>query len=84
MDTVLFSKSKSDALNASSSPLPDTAPVKHLKGVVGDGLVHHRLGKFQVLRLCPEQNLLSLFATHIPSLGGEVRLQAIVFDRMVE
>ena len=53
-------------------PLSDTAPVKHLEGVVGDGFVHHCLGKFQVLRLCPEQHLLSLFATHIPSLGGGV------------
>ena len=37
---------------------PDAAPVQHLEGIVGSGLVHHHFGEFQIFVLCPEQHLL--------------------------
>ena len=55
-------------------PLPDAAPVEHFKGVIGEGLVHHGLGEFQVLRLCPEQHFTSLGLAHIARLGSGIDL----------
>ena len=39
-------------------PLPNTTPVEHFKGVVGNGLVHHGICKLLVLRFRPEQHFL--------------------------
>ena len=55
-------------------PLPDAAPVEHFKGVIGKGLVHHGLGEFQILRLCPEQHFPSLWLSHIARLGSGIDL----------
>src|SRR5699024_10536506 len=50
-------------------PRANAAPVEHFKGVIGEGLVHHGLGKFQILRLCPEQHFPSLGLSHVARLG---------------
>ena len=65
-------------------PLPNTAPVEHFKGVVGEGLVHHGLRKPLILRLCPEQHFLSLLRPHVPSFGGGVGTKLIEADSVVE
>lgn len=84
METVPFSRSKSDGVRASSSPFSDAAPVEHLECVVGGRLVHHHLGKFQVLLLCPEQHFLILFPAHIANLAGRIGFQVVMLYSMVE
>ena len=63
---------------------PDTAPVKHLKGVEGQWLIHHGLGKPGVLLPCPEQHLLPFLRPHVPRLPGRVEVQAVKPSSMVE
>ena len=64
--------------------LPDAAPVKHLKGVEGQRLIHHGLGKLGVLFPGPEQHLLSFFRPHVARLPGWVEVQAVKSGSMVE
>ena len=65
-------------------PLPDTAPVEHFKGIVGEGLVHHGVGKFQILFLRPEQHFTPFLHPHVPGLGRRIDLEAVVADSMVK
>ena len=65
-------------------PLPNTAPVEHIKGVVGEGLVHHGVGKFQILFLRPEQHFTPFLHPHVPGLGRRIDLEAVVADSMVK
>ncbi len=65
-------------------PLPDAAPVKHLKGVEGQRLIHHGLGKLSVLLPGPEQHLLPFFCPHVARLPGRVDIQAVKSGCVVE
>lgn len=64
--------------------LPDAAPVKHLKGVEGQRLMHHGLGKFSVLFPGPEQHLLPFLCPHVARLPGRVEVQTVKPGSMVE
>ena len=64
--------------------LPDAAPVKHLKGVEGQRLIHHGLGKLSVLLPGPEQHFLPLLRPHVARLPGRVEVQAVKPGSMVE
>lgn len=64
--------------------LPDAAPVKHLKGVEGQRLIHHGLGKFSVLFPGPEQHLLPFLCPHVARLPGRVEVQTVKPGSMVE
>ena len=57
--------------------LPDTAPVKHLKSVEGQRLIHHRLGEPGVLLPGPEQHLLPFLRPHVSRLSGRVEVQTV-------
>lgn len=63
---------------------PDTAPVKHLKGVEGQWLIHHGLGKPGVLLPGPEQHLLPFLRPHVPRLPGRVEVKAVKPGSVVE
>ena len=65
-------------------PLPDTAPVEHLKGVEGQWLVHHHLGKFQVLLLGPEHHLPVFLLAHAACLLAGIFPKVVVPNRVVE
>ena len=54
--------------------LPDAAPVKHLKGVEGQRLIHHGLGKLGVLLPGPEQHFLPFLCPHVTRLPGWVKV----------
>lgn len=64
--------------------LSDAAPVKHLKGVEGQWLVHHGLGELSVLFSGPEQHLLSLLCPHVARLPGRVDVQSVKTGSVVE
>ena len=64
--------------------LPDTAPVKHLKSVEGQRLIHHRLGEPGVLPPGPEQHLLPFLRSHVARLPGRVDIQAVKPGSMVK
>lgn len=81
--TVCFSKSKSDRVRASSS-FPDSGPIKHLKGIIGSGLVHHCFGKFQILFLCPEFHFLWNLFSYTSCLSCRIAGQIIIIYRMIE
>ena len=65
-------------------PLSDTAPVEHLKGIEGQRLVHHHLGKFQVLLLGPEHHLPVFLLAHAACLLAGVLPEVVVPNRVVE
>ena len=65
-------------------PLPDTAPVEHLKGVEGQRLVHHHLGKFQVLLLGPEHHLSVFLFPHAACLFTRVITEIVIPYCMVK
>ena len=65
-------------------PLSDTAPVEHLKGVEGQRLVHHHLGKFQVLFLGPEHHLPVFLFAHAPGLFTGILPQIVIPHRVIE
>ena len=62
----------------------DSAPVQHLKCVIGTGLLHHHFGKLLIFLRCPEQHFLVLFGAHVADLCCRISLQFIVADSMVE
>ena len=70
----LFLKVKVSRSEGQQLPLPNTAPVEYFKGVIGEGLVHHGLSKFQILRLCPEQHFPSLGLSYVARLGSGIDL----------
>ena len=65
-------------------PLPDAAPIKHLKGVEGQLLVHHHLRKFQVLLLGPEHHLPVFLISHAVRLLARIFSEVVVPNRVVE
>ena len=62
----------------------DAAPVQHLEGVVGHGLVHHGFSKFQILLLCPEQHFPVHLLAHVSGNFSGILLQAVILHRVVE
>ena len=65
-------------------PLSDTAPIKHLKGVEGQRLVHHRLGKFEILLFSPEHHLPVFLFAHAACLFAGILPEVVVPNRVVE
>ena len=65
-------------------PFPDTTPIEHLKNIVGERLVHHGLGKFQILGLCPKQHLPVFLLPHAPSLFAWIVSEIVIADSMVK
>ena len=64
--------------------LSDAAPVKHLKGIEGQRLIHHGLGKLDVLLPGPEQHFLPFLCPHVTRLPGRVDIQAVKSGSVVE
>ena len=64
--------------------LSDTAPVQDLKGVEGQRLIHHGLGKLGVLLPGPEQHLLPFLCPHVARLPGRVDIQTVKPGSVVE
>ena len=64
--------------------LSDTAPVKHLKGVEGQRIIHHGLGNLGVLLPGPELHLLPFLRPHVARLPGRVDIQAVKPGSVVE
>ena len=62
----------------------DSAPIQHLKCVIGTRLLHHHFCKLLVFLRCPEQHFLVLFGAHVANLRCRISLQFIVADSMVE
>ena len=63
---------------------PDSAPVEHFKSVEGLRLVHHRLGKFQILFLGPEHHLSVFLLAHAACLLAGILPEVVVPHRMVK
>ena len=68
VSVMRFSKSKSAGVSASKLSHADAAPVEHLKGVIGQRLVHHRISEFQILFFCPVHHLPIFLFAHAASL----------------
>ena len=64
--------------------LSDAAPVKYLKGVEGQRLIHHGLRKLGVLLPGPEQHLLPFLCPHVTRLPGRVEVQTVKPGSVVE
>ena len=54
----------------------DTAPVQHLERIVGNRLVHHNFGEFQILVLRPEVHFLCVLHTDAPCLAAGLVLRS--------
>ena len=65
-------------------PLSDTAPVEYLKGIEGHRLVHHHLGKFQVLLLGPEHHFPIFLFAHAACLLAGILPEVVVPNRVLE
>ena len=64
--------------------LANTAPVQNFKGIEGQRLVHHGLGKPGILLTGPEQHFLSFFRPHVSRLPGWVEVQTVKPGSVVE
>ncbi len=65
-------------------PFPDTTPIEHLKSIVGERLVHHGLGKFQILRFRPKQHLPVFLLSHASGLFAGIVPEVVVADSVIE
>ena len=65
-------------------PFPDTAPVQHLEGVVGNRIVHLCVREFQVLLFRPESHLAALVLSHASGLPAGILSEVIELHRMIE
>ncbi len=65
-------------------PQPQTTPVEHFKGVVGEEPAPHRLSKFQILILCPELHFRPFIRPHVSGFGGGVGAQLVEANSVVE
>lgn len=65
-------------------PLPDAAPVEHLKAVVGDRLIHHGLGKAAVFLFRPDAHLAALLLTDSAGHPGRILRQLVEAHGMIE
>ena len=62
----------------------DACPVEHLKGVVGNRLVHHLLSKFLIFFFRPEQHLPPFLCPHVSGFRCRIGVEIVKPDSVVE
>ena len=62
----------------------DSAPVKHFKGIIGTGLIHHGFGEFQIFLFRPEVHFFRNLISHCAGPPCRIVGQVIEVHSMVE
>lgn len=62
----------------------DSTPVKHFKGIIGTGLIHHGFGEFQIFLFRPEVHFFRNLISHCASPPCRIVGQVIEVHSMVE